>query len=88
MTAVRWVVEHRGQPPVGGGWVEYPAEADAHAHAGTDATVWALVAPELVHLADAAATFVPMGCTPEIVAASERLLAAVNAVARLAEEHA
>lgn len=57
MTAVRWVVEHAAIGPLGPAttWIEYPDEATARQHAGTTATVWALVTPEVVDVLTAAA---------------------------------
>lgn len=54
MTAVRWVVEHPQDQLGTGGWIEYPDERTARAHAGTNATVWALVTPEAVDVLTAA----------------------------------
>jgi hypothetical protein len=51
---VRWVVEHPGHESAAGGWVEYPDQATAEQHAGTAATVWALVPPEVVRVLEAA----------------------------------
>lgn len=57
MTPVRWVVEHPQDQLATGGLVEYPDEPTAHAHAGTAATVWALVPAQYVRVAEAALAF-------------------------------
>ena len=54
MTAVRWLVEHADDQLRTGGLVEYPDEPTADRHAGTAATVWALVPPEVVRVLEAA----------------------------------
>lgn len=54
MTAVRWVVEHRPDQIGGPDWIEYPTERSARQHAGTAATVWALVPAEAVDVLAAA----------------------------------
>jgi hypothetical protein len=51
---VRWVVEHTPDQLATGGWVEYPDEHTARAHAGTDGRMWALVTPEAVRVVEEA----------------------------------
>ena len=53
MTPVRWFADHPGEPPIGG-LVEYPDEPTARTHAGTAATVWALVPAEAVRVIESA----------------------------------
>ena len=90
MTPVRWVVEHPGHEFAAGGWVEYPDESTARTHAGTAATVWALVPAEAVRVIEAARAVVA-GWTeePDITDTdwlSDESVMLVGAMKRLAQQ--